>query len=78
MKRVTAFTTSDAVLHGSLNEAKRHADSRYGRTLTKHAHALAKAGGKYTGVLAYLDENAGALAELAELKKDRDTLEPQE
>lgn len=74
MKRVTAFVTCDGVVRMSHDAAKAHADARYGAALTKHAHALQRAGG-LTGTVAYLEANTYALADLAQLRQDRDTIE---
>lgn len=78
MKRVTAYTTSDAGVYLSRREAHRHADKRYGDALTKHAHALARCNGKFSAFLDYLEAHTATLAELDALKRDRDTLESDE
>lgn len=75
MKRIEAFQTADGVVHLSQRAAIKHADERYGAEVTRHARALAHTGGKFKGCMDYIEANVEALAALAALKRDRDTLE---
>lgn len=77
MKPVTAYMTNDGTLHRTLREAKHYADERVGAVIVEHAHKLVRLN-SYSDVVSYLENNATALAKLAELIADRDNLDSSE
>lgn len=71
MRVVTKVQTSDGELHGSVEEAKVHAEKRYGRCLTDLAHTLVRIE-KYVDMTEWLsmEENQNRMRLLMKLKQD--------
>lgn len=77
MKKVDAWVTSDGVVHTDRERALSHADQRYGYLLTKLAAEVARTN-KYMAACEWLEANAGRLAELDALRRDREVEEGEE
>lgn len=75
MKKVIRFQTSDGKLHASFEEAKKHADNRYGDALTKLSHRLVKDQQdnntlNYFKVTEFVDKNLFSFVQLQALAND--------
>lgn len=77
MKKVEAWVTSDGVVHTDPERARSHAEERYGNLLTKLAGEVARTD-KYMAACEWLEANAGRLAELEALRRDREVEEGEE
>ena len=69
MRKITAYVTSDGVIHDDWPKAKRHAENRYGAQLTKMAHELV-AIEKYSQMIDKLDGYKGSMRHLLDLSAD--------
>lgn len=69
MQKAECFITADGKVHFTQDAARHYADVRYGEALTRLAHRCVQID-KYKDMLAFLDENEEAFAELRRLKAD--------
>ena len=76
MRQLTAYETSDGVLHLSHRDALRHAENRFGREVDRLAHALCQVD-KITPARAFVEASIDSFVALAALRADL-TLEPEQ
>ena len=69
MDKITAFQTSDGIIHPTYFAAKEHANRRYGDLLTQNTH-LALKHTKYVEMMDFIDTHIESFYKLKLLKDD--------
>ena len=69
MKKITAFTTMNGIIHPNHDAAKRHAEKRYGDALAGVARTLVRMD-KLVDACTFIDGHLALFQNLAALKQD--------
>lgn len=67
---ITKFVLNNGQEFNTEKEAKKALDNLYGDALERFAHGLCKCNGKYSQILAYLDNNIALMQNIVELKQE--------